>query len=95
MAVDEQQIKHVLEMLTGGATCDYQPVRGGVLVLDSAKQTHEGVAIETFLKLREQGLISKQRTSNNWHPIFHPSFQNPIDIYGITDDGRAYLERQS
>jgi len=92
MTADEQQMKHVLEMLASGATCDYQPVRGGVLVLDSAEHTHEGVAIETFLELREQELISHQRTANNWHPIFHPSFQNPINIYEITDDGRVYLE---
>lgn len=93
MTADKQQMKHVLQMLAGGATCDYQPVQGGVLVLDSTEQTHEGVAIETFLELKQQGLISKQRTTHNWHPIFRPSFQNPIDLYGITDVGREYLEK--
>ena len=94
MKADEQQLKHVLKMLAGGATCDYQPVKGGVLVLDSARNTHEGVAVETFLALREQGLISKQRTSHNWHPIFKPSFQNPIDLYEITDTGKEYLAKK-
>ena len=90
MPTDQQQMKHVLEMLAGGATCDYQPVKGGVLV----SQSHEGVDVGTFLELKEQGLIEKQRTDHTLHPIFRPSFQNPIDIYGITDEGRAYLKRQ-
>ena len=93
MGTDEQRMKHVLEMLVSGATCDYQPVKGGVLVLDTKNQSSEGVDVGTFLKLTEQGLIEEQETSYNWHPIFRPSFSNPIHIYGITEDGRKYLVR--
>ena len=91
MKADEQQLKYVLEMLAGGATCDYQPVRGGVLVLDSAKSIDEGVAVEVFFELRERGLISQTDKLEQWHPIFHPSFQNPIYRYDITEQGKVYL----
>lgn len=91
---ENPKTRQILEMLAGGGSCDYQPVQGGVLVFNSDKKAYEGVDIETFLELREQGLISKQRTSHNWHPFFRPSFQNPIDIYGITKKGREYLKKQ-
>ncbi|HLC61257.1 MAG TPA: hypothetical protein VJJ52_07570 [Candidatus Nanoarchaeia archaeon] len=92
MTPNEQQFRHVLEILAGGVTCDYAPVQGGVLIiLDSPKQESESVDISTFLALRDQGLISKQRTSHNWHPIFRLSFQNPVDFYEITNSGREYI----
>ena len=94
MEPNEKTIRHVLEKLADGVTCDYASVQGGVvMILDKSKS--EGVDITTFLSLRNQGLISKQRTRHNWHPIFRPSYCNPIDIYGITDAGRDYLAKKS
>ncbi len=91
MAVDDQDLKRVLELLEAGGTCDYQPVQGGVLVFDSEKKAYEGVDIETFIALTEKDLISQNKTLNQWHPVWRPSFQNPIYIYEISDTGKAYL----
>ncbi|MBS3089715.1 hypothetical protein J4461_02420 [Candidatus Pacearchaeota archaeon] len=97
METEETKMKHVLENLAKGATCDYQPVRGGVImILSVSEQKSEGVDISTFLKLRDRGYIDMkpEETKHNYHPIFRPSFQNPIDIYRITDQGKAYLGRK-
>ena len=91
--VDERQMKHVLEMLASGATCDHQIIRGGILVLDSANNTHERVDVKTFFALKEQHLISEQSTTRNYHAIFRPSSSNQVVMYGITESGREYLEK--
>src|SRR3989338_1098309 len=97
MTHNEQQFRHVLELLAGGRTCDYAPVQGGALmILDEQKQKSESLDIGTLLALRDQGLISKQRTSNNGvHPIFRSSFRNPVEIYEITNSGREYLAKRT
>ena len=94
---DKEKIKHVLDFLANGRTCDYAPVQGGVLIIiDNRKQMWESVDIETFLELRNSKYIdmNPKETLHIWHPIFRPSFQNPINIYRITEKGRNYLKSE-
>ncbi len=94
---DETNIRKVLEILATGVTCDYQLVRGGVvMILDERAQKSEGVDISTFLALRKEGYIDMdpKDTLNSWHPVFRPSFQNPVNLYNITSKGKEYLERR-
>ncbi|MBI2632727.1 hypothetical protein HYW75_07010 [Candidatus Pacearchaeota archaeon] len=94
MKEDEQKMKHILENLARGVTCDYAPMQSGVLMLTSKeKQESEAVDIKTFFALRDQKLISLKNTLRNWHPIFRPSMLAPIYVYEITDLGRKYLTR--
>ena len=90
----EQQIKDVLQLLVGNRTCDYAPVEGGVLIIeDESQQKMTGVKIDTFLALRAQGLIIEKGKQYNWHPVFRPSFQNPIVLYELSPKGGLYLEQ--
>lgn len=93
MENDNQKIRHVLEMLASGRTCDYAPVQGSAVMLLDDCSKFESIDVGIVRVLRDQELISIETTLTNWHPFFHPSFQNPVYIYEISDKGREYLER--
>ena len=94
MEVDENKLRKGLEPIAEGGSWDYAPVAGGIIGLNSKQERiEEGIDIQTFLALREKGFIdmSEKDTKYNWHPVFRPSFRNPVNIYKITDKGKKYL----
>ena len=95
MEVSESEIRKGLEPIAEGGSWDYSPVSGGIVIFNKKGEiVEQKTEIQTFLSLRAKGFIDMKQedTKYNWHPIFRPSFQNPVDIYKITPKGLDYLK---
>ena len=86
----------ILEAMVKGATLDYAPELGRkgkvVLMINRDKKEWEKVPVADFLVLREKGLIIKSRNTLYYHAKFKVSYDNPIEVYTISPDGKSYLE---
>lgn len=81
-----------LQALAEGYTCDEEALTSNVLIITNQRECrYKAVPIDTFRALRDKGLIEIKGTNHNFHPIFRPSHNNPVNEYVISLQGGAYL----
>ncbi len=85
-------IKQVLEVLASGGSYDYAPILGDVMLFDGkGGRVERGVDMANFLELREKCLISMGGSMRQGHLVFPSNAR--VDFYGITNQGREYLNK--
>ena len=78
-----------LKAMSKGTTIDQSAFNGTVMII--SENNHVAIEHSLLLSLKEKGYIKKTKRSFNWHPIFHPSFSNPVDIYAISEKGKIFV----
>lgn len=81
----------ILRMLAEGGSLWYFYLDGGVAVHDGkGEPTKERCDIQTFLDLREKGLIDAGEKKEHGYPFYANNLKS--QIYRISEAGRSYLE---